>query len=101
MPELPDGDRSPYRDMTFILYGEQWDIVERAITTATKPREPNNPNGSPQWNALAAICAEYLGMSCRSGLMVRLKNSLWRDAVQHCYSSALMIAFKFERERYQ
>jgi hypothetical protein len=26
MPELPDGDRSPYRDMTFILYGEQWDI---------------------------------------------------------------------------
>jgi hypothetical protein len=26
MPELPDGDRSPYRDMTFILYGAQWDI---------------------------------------------------------------------------
>ncbi|UVO27034.1 ParB/Srx family N-terminal domain-containing protein [Bradyrhizobium arachidis] len=61
MPELPDGDRSPYRDMTFILYGEQWDIVERAIARATKPRDPDNPNRSPQGNALAAICAEYLG----------------------------------------
>ncbi|KWV60361.1 hypothetical protein AS156_29500 [Bradyrhizobium macuxiense] len=60
MPELADGDRSPYRNMTFILYGEQWDIVERAIARATKPREPNNPNRSPQGNALAAICAEYL-----------------------------------------
>ncbi|MEH2536592.1 MULTISPECIES: hypothetical protein [unclassified Bradyrhizobium] len=61
MPELPDGDRSPFRDMTFILYGEQWDIVERAIARATKPRAPDNPNRSPQGNALAAICAEYLG----------------------------------------
>ncbi|WP_027577285.1 hypothetical protein [Bradyrhizobium sp. WSM1743] len=61
MPELPDGDRSPFRDMTFILYGEQWDIVERAIARATKPRDRDNPNRSPQGNALAAICAEYLG----------------------------------------
>ncbi|MGL3107079.1 ParB/Srx family N-terminal domain-containing protein [Bradyrhizobium sp. BR 1432] len=60
MPELPEGDRSPFRDMTFILYGEQWDIVERAIAKATKPRDPDNPNRSPQGNALAAICAEYL-----------------------------------------
>jgi hypothetical protein len=41
--------------------GEQWDIVERAIARATKPRDPDNPNRSPQGNALAAICAEYLG----------------------------------------
>jgi hypothetical protein len=61
MPELPDGDRSPYRDMTFILYGNQIGIVEGAIARATKLREPNNPNRSPQGNALAAICAEYLG----------------------------------------
>jgi len=61
MPELPEGERSPYRDMAFILYGEQWDIVERAIAKATKPREPNNPNRSPQGNALSAICTEYLG----------------------------------------
>lgn len=61
MPELPDGDRSPFRDMTFILYGEQWDIVERAIARATKPRDPDNPNRSPQGNALAAICTDYLG----------------------------------------
>jgi hypothetical protein len=59
MPELPDGDRSPFRDMTFILYGEQWDIVERVIARA-KPRDPDNPNRSPQGNALAAICAGYL-----------------------------------------
>ncbi|WFU43314.1 hypothetical protein QA640_13180 [Bradyrhizobium sp. CB82] len=35
--------------------------VERAITKATKPRDPDNPNRLPQGNALAAICAEYLG----------------------------------------
>jgi hypothetical protein len=61
MSELPDGDRSPFRDMTFILYGEQWDIDERAIARTTKPRAPDNPNRSAQGNALAAICAEYLG----------------------------------------
>jgi ParB-like nuclease domain len=61
MPELPDGDRSPYRDMTFILYGDQIGIVEGAIARATTPRDPDNPNRSPQGNALAAICAEYLG----------------------------------------
>jgi len=44
MPELPDGDRSPFRDMTFILYGDQFGIVERAIGRATKPRDPDNPN---------------------------------------------------------
>ena len=60
MPELPDGDRSPYRDMTFILYGDQFGIVERAIAKATKPRDPSNPNRSPQGNALAAISQEYL-----------------------------------------
>ncbi|WP_091894045.1 hypothetical protein [Bradyrhizobium sp. Rc2d] len=60
MPELPDGDRSPFRDMTFILYGEQFGIVERAIARATKPREASNPNRSPQGNALVAICADYL-----------------------------------------
>ncbi|WFU45984.1 ParB/Srx family N-terminal domain-containing protein (plasmid) [Bradyrhizobium sp. CB82] len=60
MPELPDGDRSPFRDMTFILYGEQFGIVERAIAKATKPRDPDNPNRSLQGNALAAICTEYL-----------------------------------------
>ncbi|UQE01143.1 ParB/Srx family N-terminal domain-containing protein [Bradyrhizobium japonicum] len=61
MPELPDGDRSPFRDMTFILYGDQWDTVDQAIRRAMKPRYPTNPNRSPQGNALAAICAEYLG----------------------------------------
>jgi hypothetical protein len=48
MPVLPDGDRSPYRDMTFILYGDQIGIVEGAIARATTPRDANNPNKSPQ-----------------------------------------------------
>jgi hypothetical protein len=46
--------------MTFILYGPQWETVERAIAKATVPRRPDDPNRSPQGNALAAICAEYL-----------------------------------------
>ena len=69
MPELPDGDRSPYRDMTFILYGEQWETVDRAIKLAILPRKPGdaNPNRSPQGNALARICEEYLGRHVTDG----------------------------------
>ncbi len=48
MLELLDGDRSLFRDKTFILYGEQCDIVERDIARAAKPRDPNNPNRSPE-----------------------------------------------------
>ncbi|WFU44178.1 hypothetical protein QA640_18025 [Bradyrhizobium sp. CB82] len=54
--------------MTFILYGEQFGIVERAIAKSTKPREASNPNRSPQGNALAAICAEYQSASLKSSL---------------------------------
>ncbi|KRQ99262.1 ParB/Srx family N-terminal domain-containing protein [Bradyrhizobium valentinum] len=60
MPEIADGERSPYRDMTFILYGDQWDTVNAAIERAAKPRQAGDANRSPQGNALAAICAEYL-----------------------------------------
>jgi len=54
LPELPDGDRSPFRDMTFILYGEQWDIVERAIarrlsrSTRTIPIDRRKAMRSPR-----------------------------------------------------
>jgi hypothetical protein len=60
--QLPDGERSPFRDITFILHGKQWEMVDAAIELAIKPRDPNSPDRSPQGNALAAICAEYLAV---------------------------------------
>jgi hypothetical protein len=60
MPQLADGERSPYRDITFIVYGEQWTTVMRAIELASVPRKPTDQNRSPSGNALAAICTEYL-----------------------------------------
>ena len=60
MPELADGERSPYRDITFILYGEQAATVDAAIKAATVPKADGDRNRSPSGNALVAICDEYL-----------------------------------------
>jgi ParB family chromosome partitioning protein len=61
MPELADGDRQPFRQMTFTLHDEQADAVERAIKKAKElgpfvDSENENGNG----NALARICEIFL-----------------------------------------
>ncbi|WFU37587.1 ParB/Srx family N-terminal domain-containing protein [Bradyrhizobium sp. CB82] len=48
MPELPIGDRSPYRDMTFILYGDQWETVDQAIRRATTRSDQPEPIATGQ-----------------------------------------------------
>jgi ParB family chromosome partitioning protein len=61
MPELANGDREPFRQMTFTLHDEQADAVERAIKKAKElgpfvDSENENGNG----NALARICEIFL-----------------------------------------
>ncbi|WP_271519408.1 hypothetical protein [Bradyrhizobium sp. CCBAU 53380] len=53
--------------MTFILYGDQWETVDRAIKLAILPRKPGDANRSPQGNALARICEEYLARHVTDG----------------------------------
>jgi ParB-like chromosome segregation protein Spo0J len=61
-PELPVGDREPFRQMTFTLHDTQYEAVEAAIKKAKdvgggKSDVNENSNG----NALAAICEAFNG----------------------------------------
>lgn len=61
-PELPDGDRSPYQQMTFTLHDSQADVVKEAIKKAIDAGgfdEAVNTNSNG--NALARIAEAYLG----------------------------------------
>lgn len=60
-PELPEGERSPYRQMTFTLHDEQYEQVDAAIRAAKElgPFETENENANG--NALARIAEQYLG----------------------------------------
>jgi ParB-like chromosome segregation protein Spo0J len=61
-PELPEGERAPYQQVTFTLHDEQVKLVQAAVTAAKQDGAfdetlNNNANG----NALARICEAYLG----------------------------------------
>jgi ParB-like chromosome segregation protein Spo0J len=60
-PDLPSGERAPYRQMTFTLHDSQAELVEAAIAAA-KTRGPfsNDVNENVNGNALARICEAYL-----------------------------------------
>ncbi len=63
-PELPEGDRAPYQQITFMLHDEQVKIVQAAVTAA-KARGPfeNTGNDNANGNALARVCEAYLELS--------------------------------------
>ncbi len=61
-PALPDGDRSPIRQMTFTVTEDQQAIIEGALSVAKsdgahKPEATGNENSNG--NALAFVCAGY------------------------------------------
>jgi ParB-like chromosome segregation protein Spo0J len=62
MPVLNDGDRSPFREMTFVLLAAQAETVERAVQAAAQllGPVPDKPNKNHNGNALAEICQAYL-----------------------------------------
>lgn len=64
MPELPDGDRAPFQQMTFTLHDSQAEIIKKAIKKAIKNGDfTNYPNENSNGNALALIAEVYLGTS--------------------------------------
>lgn len=61
MPVLREGDREPFRQISFVLHDEQAEQVERAISVAKKmgpfgDTQNENSNG----NAIARICEIFL-----------------------------------------
>lgn len=64
-PALPEGDRAPYQQVTFMLHDDQVKIVQAAVAAA-KLRGPfeGTQNDNANGNAIARICEAYLGASC-------------------------------------
>jgi ParB-like chromosome segregation protein Spo0J len=62
MPVLPDGDKSEFQNMTFILHDEQAEIVKTSLEKAKKMGKfLNTTNENSNGNALARICELFLG----------------------------------------
>lgn len=60
-PELPAGDKAPFRQASFVLHDKQHALVEQALKLAKAAgpfTDGLNENGNG--NALARICAAYL-----------------------------------------
>ncbi|TQE96076.1 MAG: hypothetical protein FKY71_16795 [Spiribacter salinus] len=60
MPELPDGDKEPFQQMTFTLHDEQADQVRGALDIAKEMGDFDSPNENSNGNALARICETFL-----------------------------------------
>jgi hypothetical protein len=60
-PVLPEGDRAPYQQVTFMLHDEQVKTVQAALSKA-KQRGPfgDTQNDNANGNALARVCETYL-----------------------------------------
>jgi ParB-like chromosome segregation protein Spo0J len=60
-PVLPEGDRAPYQQITFMLHDDQVKTVQAAVSAA-KQKGPfeGTMNDNANGNALARICEAYL-----------------------------------------
>jgi ParB-like chromosome segregation protein Spo0J len=59
-PELKDGDRNPFRQVTFTLHDEQWEEVEAALATAKQEGGGESAvNENSNGNALAWVCGRF------------------------------------------
>jgi hypothetical protein len=60
-PELADGDRAPFRQMTFTIHDTQHETIEAAIAKAKQAGgDSSDVNENSNGNALAFICKAHL-----------------------------------------
>jgi len=61
MPAMSDGDRAPFRQVTFTLHDEQHATLERALAAAKALGHfDDSPNDNGNGNALARVCEIFL-----------------------------------------
>src|SRR3990170_126924 len=60
LPDLPEGDRQPFQQMTFTLHDSQKDIVDLAIEKAKEQKFYATVNENSNGNALFVIAEAYL-----------------------------------------
>jgi ParB family chromosome partitioning protein len=59
-PTLQQGDRAPFRQVTFTLHDEQWEEVEAALAKAKQDGGGESAvNENSNGNALAWICGRF------------------------------------------
>lgn len=60
MPELADGDKQPFRQVTFTLHDEQWEEVEAALKSAKAlGHNESSVNENSNGNAIAFVCQTF------------------------------------------
>jgi len=62
MPDLPDGDKEPFQQMTFTLHDEQAEQIKAALQIAKDMGAFEGPNENSNGNALARVCETFLTM---------------------------------------
>jgi ParB-like chromosome segregation protein Spo0J len=63
-PELPEGEKAPYQQITFTLHDEQVKVVQAAVTAAKQRGEfDGSLNDNANGNAITRICETYLEMT--------------------------------------
>jgi len=61
-PDLADGDREPFQQMTFTLHDSQVEILKRAMEKAkTEGDFSDSPNENSNGNALTLIAEAFCG----------------------------------------
>jgi ParB-like chromosome segregation protein Spo0J len=59
-PDLPNGDKAPFQQMTFTLHDEQAEQVDAALAIARKMGPfVDSPNENSNGNALARVCETF------------------------------------------
>lgn len=58
-PDIPEGERSDFRQISFALHKDQLATVETAIAAAKAQGPFDGPNPNSNGNALARICARF------------------------------------------
>lgn len=62
LPELPEGDKPPFEQITFTLHTEQAETVREALRLALGMGDfPDSVNQNKNGNALARICELFVG----------------------------------------
>jgi ParB-like chromosome segregation protein Spo0J len=60
LPELNDGDREPFQQMTFTVHDEQKEQIDAALAAAKKLGPFDSPNENSNGNALARVCEAFV-----------------------------------------
>lgn len=62
LPDLADGDREPFQQMTFTVHDEQKEVIDRALDAAKAMGPFVSANENSNGNALARVCELFLGL---------------------------------------